>query len=652
MQRLASSILVPTLLAAASIAHAAADQPYKVLDDRPKVIFYLSNSHAGHVELQQHLDHAGFAHIKVHPIKLAYKFQMDPKTGEFKSAGTLDKMQQIAREEYPDHDMITVRQGNSGAPFRYDPADAEAKEAVITRGASLGWIVKSNGEYLAMFRKRLMERGFKEFYFLNHHYSRPGGNDNKGHPLHLETIADLNKRVGYEVGIDCWPTTKPYYPRTVGFDYWHNNHFGRLAKLAPLVEAMARNSGLKYYPKIDLDKALAKFEARTVHFTDITPVGKGQRYAVGDTIDITWKVDDADLYPRVHVFLEVNGGRDKMFIAQDVLSAQEHYRWTIPDTQVRLPDSRGRGAPIVSKQCRIRVSAALGKPYWVTSKAKGFFEIVPARTEETDKPAPGPVPAPIPDNLRKTGDLEYRVARWPGFYRAAIAIAIRDDGSPELFQQLQAMSKREHPDLMTVLVEPKQAEAHAQRWKQLMAMGHEVVPEGALALKPGKTQTTYRALPKALDAVEAYHIEVGGEKAMRELIARVLAERAAAFVTFGRRGDDFEAQIDALHDHHAELWNGPVKHLLRYVAQRRAATLEVVADEKNQPLQLRLSDDLPDAVYRIPLYVQVPCRWPVNGCTQDGKERGFAEVATDRGGGRFVRFEAVPDAGPIGIARK
>jgi hypothetical protein len=628
-------------------------EPFKTLDDRPKVIFYLSNSHKGADELQEHLTHAGYPHLKVHNIPLAYKFKMDPKTGEFTGASFLERMLKTAKEQYPGHDMVMVRQGNSGAPFDYQVDDAEEKAQALKRGADNGWRVKSNGEYLAMFRKKLMEHGFKDFYFYNHHYSRPGGNDNKGHPLHLETIDELNKLVGYEVGIDCWPKTKPYYPRTVGYDYWHNNHFGKLAKTQAVIEAMARNSGVTDIPLLDLDEELKKFEAEQLKFFDITPVGTGQTYAVGDTIDITWKVIDADLYPRANIYLEVNGGRNKMLIAANVVSAREHFRWTIPDTKVGLGHKNERPVPIVNDQCRIRVGAVWeGKPAnhrpSTSGIAPGFFKIAPAGTTPTDAPELGPEPTKLEDNLRTSGKVSYRIARWPGFSRSAIAIAIEDDGSAELLTMLTEVSKREHPDLMTVVASGNNSKRH----DAIRKLGHEVLT--ALPVKTGATQATYRVLPESQSQTQVYHLETGSEAAMRALIKRVLAERSAAIVTYGKRGADFEAQIDALHDYHAELWNGPVNALLSYSAQARTAKVTVEQFDRREGIELRLTDGLADGTHRQPLWLQIGMpHYQFRGRTyQQGDLSGPCLPVQGIRTGTYLRFPMLPGAAPLVIGEK
>jgi hypothetical protein len=172
----------------------------------------------------------------------------------------------------------------------------------------------------------------------------------------------------------------------------------------------------------------------------------------------------------------------------------------------------------------------------------------------------------------------------------------------------------------------------------------------SLPLKTGKAKATYRVMPDSLDSVEVYHFDTGSEAAMRKLVDRVLKTRSAAFVTYGSRGADFEAQVDALHDYHEELWNGPMNYLLRYVAQTRAAKLERVAfSAKNKPLELKLTDTLSDQASKVPLWCQVSpphWQWRPKTCTQDGQERWMAELQGGEGA-RYIRFEAVPDGGNI-----
>lgn len=128
-------------------------------------------------------------------------------------------------------------------------------------------------------------------------------------------------------------------------------------------------------------------------------------------------------------------------------------------------------------------------------------------------------------------------------------------------------------------------------------------------------------------------------------------------MTYGKRGADFEAQLNALHDFHAELWNGPMQHLLSYVAERRSATLEQIAyDGRHSPWKLKLTDALPDASHAVPLSIQVPLphhQFQLGTCIQNGVNHPVRRLEAHGSTGRafHVRFDAIPDAGDIVIGK-
>ena len=494
-----------------------------------------------------------------------------------------------------------------------------------------------------------------------------------------------NRIAGHQLGIDCWETTKPFYPRTVGADYWHNNEFGRLAKTRPLMQAMARNSGIENYQQIDLPQALREFEAGYRHVTNVTPVGRGQTYAIGESMDVTWRIDDADLFPYVNVYLEILGTTYKLKVGEHLVSATEHYRFQIPDTPL-LAD-RGKSHPITSDKLRVRIAVDYGyedhKQYGNASLSSGVFTIVAKRTTEPAPALLASVPTPLPDTRRMSGEMPWRIARWPGFYRGALAVVVNDD-DPKLPGQLKVFAGREHPDLVSVVVDPRDAESKAERWRAMDSLGHEIVfKHGVLdhsdlervfkslnlnnTIRPitvGSDKTAslivdnrpneYRTLPETLDRLHSYHVKLGSEQAIRQAVDRVLTDRSLAILTFGSRGRDFEAQVNALHDRHGELWNGPFDRLVRYQVQARAAKLTVTARPSKFELHLKLTDDLPDNVYHEPLFLQIPVphwQWRAAKCRQNGEER-WAALITEPRNHNVLRFSAVPDAGPIVLSRK
>lgn len=655
-------------------------EPVCVLDDQPKVIFYLSNSHKGTTGLQRHLDHAGFGHITVRQNLFGFLLKYDPKTGEWSSRSPLPGIKEEWRRDFPGQPAFIVYQSNEPAidPL---PAETAAREAALAERAD--WAARSDGAYFARMREMLQGEGFSDLYVLNHHYSKTAVEGKVDHPRWLSTIEEFNRLAGYELGVTTWPTTKPYYPRTVGFDYWHNNEFGRLAKTQPLIRAMAANSGLDSIPLIDLDQALVDFEAANLEITDITPVGEGQAYRVGDTIDIGWRMKDADLYPRVRVWLEIDGGLGKILIADDVLAANEHLRYTIPATaMVGSAHGKPRKGSVVDEQCRIRVSAALEKDYWVTNKSRGHFAIVAAEAGVEPAVPMAEPPSPLADNVRQVGDFTVRLARYPGFARAAIGLTV-PAATPDLDAQLKILAEREHPDLVSVVVDAATVESDAPTWQAWDALGHEVVFAGddldafaleaiaadlelthsprpvAVGYAPQLTPAVvidepqfHRLPPGQAETVTSHHLGVGSEPAMRAVIDAVLAQRGWALVTYDSVGEDFQAQVNVFHEFHDQLWNGPADRLLRYFAQVESVEFTVVEHVPHRKLVLEISDDLPDEVFHEPVSIQLSGlshKWQQARCTQGGEERFCQYLRAKQS--RVVRFTAVPDAGLIALER-
>jgi len=676
--------LVAALLAWVALGdRAVAGDCYAVLDDQPKVIFYLSNSHKGSTGLQRHLDHAGYDHIKVEQNLFGFLMKLDAETGEWSSRSPHREILEQWKKDYPDRPAIIVYQNNE-ANIKL-PKDREDWPAA--RAEMKDWAAPTDGAYFALMRKKLKAEGFSELYILNHHASRVSMSPQVDHPRWLETIKEYNQLTGCELGVDAWETTKPYYPRTVGADYWHNNEFGRLAKTWPLMRAFARNSGVKDYKAIDLDRALEEYEAQHLHVSDVRPAGKGQAYAAGDTVDITWRMVDADLHPTVDVYLEVAEGVYKYRLAEGVPSAREHYRWTIPaEAEAVHIHNDKRTTPIFDERCRLRVTWPGAKHHKVSGISPGYFQVAQQRPDAAPAPAPADPPPAIGDNARQVGDVTVRIARFPGYYRGALAIVIRDDGGAALVTSLEEFAGREHPDLVTVVVDPRRAGTDAARWKAIDALGHEIAFEhgrvggeelrsvfDTLELQHTRRPMTvtadpqaesadlvidgeprdYRALPDDLGVLRSYHIKAGSVDAVRAVMDRVIDRRSLAVVTFGDRGEDFDAQIAALHERQDVMWNGSLDRLRRHLRQARAVTVTIEQFDRDA-VKLTLTDDLPDAIYDQPLEVQIPVphwQWSDAACTQGETER-WCEVIRRPEGGRgdnVIRFRAVPDAGSVMI---
>lgn len=118
-------------------------------------------------------------------------------------------------------------------------------------------------------------------------------------------------------------------------------------------------------------------------------------------------------------------------------------------------------------------------------------------------------------------------------------------------------------------------------------------------------------------------------------------------VTFDSRGDDFGRQINVLHDRQDELWNGSFDRIVRYLSEARSARLTVKQYDR-EAARFKLSDDLPDGVYDVPLFLQIETphwQWRGGECMQ-GKTSRWC-VQRERRKGNMLRFTAVPDGGEI-----
>jgi hypothetical protein len=666
-----------------SVATAETGKPFVLLDEKPKVIFYLSNSHHGNEGLQAHLDHAGFGQIKAVPYRGAgYQLGIDPKTGAWTEAaqGIVNTMLKEQKEKYHGIPAVVFYHGNGGMLGREGVQKGNPRTE--------GWTVRTDGEYFLQMRRLLLEAGFAEFYTMNHHYSTMGRpesamkEDFRHNQLFLEAIAELNQTTGLTLGVDCWPISKPYLPLTVGSDFWHTTPFGNVVKTYPLMEAMAKNSGLKSYKKIDLDAY------RVEYLRSCSPIQKvrvegGDTYRVGDALPITWQIDAA-LYPVVDLYYEINDAT-RMVIATNVPAALERYTWKIP-AQSPVWVKKGTPPPPMSTTgdlCRIRMALPATwnvRPLEVATLSENTFRVLSeGTTAGTAKPDPWSQVELQPAQEEKTGTvsgLTYRIARWPSFYRGAIALVVDESDEKVVRDMARSLADREHPDWVSFMADPATVSARTGLWQDVDHWGHELAwPAGLKALPANLSltrttrlftvgakdadlivdgkQTEYRGIPDGLTSVRSFHLAEGSEATMRSLMERVIANRSLAIVTYGARGKDFELQVNALHDRHAELWNGPADRILRYAAEARNAVL-TGPEKQAQSLAFELTDNLPNAVYREPLSIQVqlPSReWRSVAVTQGGKPIPGI-VLTGHEGNTFVRFQAVPDDGPIRITKK
>jgi len=154
-----TSLVAILCILASFVLTATAAEPYKILDEKPKVIFYLSNSHKGTTGLQRHLNHAGYGHIKVHQNLFGFLLKMDPKTGELSSRSPLPGIKKEREELFPGLPAVIVYQNNvpSIDPL---PEDPTARAAELKKRKD--WAAKTGGEYFAVLREKVQAEGCED----------------------------------------------------------------------------------------------------------------------------------------------------------------------------------------------------------------------------------------------------------------------------------------------------------------------------------------------------------------------------------------------------------------------------------------------------------------------------------------------------------
>ena len=109
---------------------------------------------------------------------------------------------------------------------------------------------------------------------------------------------------------------------------------------------------------------------------------------------------------------------------------------------------------------------------------------------------------------------------------------------------------------------------------------------------------------------------------------------------------DFDQHLDAIQADSAVVWVAPYRDVLMYYQERASATLSLI-EETDSHFLLRLTDTLPDSIYQHPLTINFRPESPVSvdSVLQQGRSIPFVQ------GDATIRFEAVPDAGPIRLVK-
>lgn len=302
----------------------------------------------------------------------------------------------------------------------------------------------------------------------------------------------------------CWPITKPYLPLTVQDDFWHTTPFGNVVKTFPLM-AMAKNSGLKSYKKIDLDAYRIEY-LRTCSPIQKVRVTGGDTFRVGDDLPITWQIDDA-LHPAVDLYYEINDS-SRMVTATNVPAGLERYTWKIP-AQAPVWVKKGNPPPpraTTGDLCRIRITLPPTwnvRPLGIATLSEATFRVVSESATQTDvKPDPWSQVDLQPVQGEKTGmvsGLAYRIARWPSFYRGAIAMVVDEPDEKAVREMARSLADREHPDWVSFMVDPATVPARTGMWQEAVAatQGEKPIPSLVLTGHEGNMFVRFQAVPDA-----------------------------------------------------------------------------------------------------------------------------------------------------------
>jgi hypothetical protein len=96
----------------------------------------------------------------------------------------------------------------------------------------------------------------------------------------------------------------------------------------------------------------------------------------------------------------------------------------------------------------------------------------------------------------------------------------------------------------------------------------------------------------------------------------------------------------------ADYWVATFSDVVKYIKERNAAVLTETSVSATQ-LNLVLSDNLPDAVYNVPITVRrmLPAAWPSAAVMQGST--ALASTISTINGTKYVVFDAVPDQGTV-----
>ncbi len=114
--------------------------------------------------------------------------------------------------------------------------------------------------------------------------------------------------------------------------------------------------------------------------------------------------------------------------------------------------------------------------------------------------------------------------------------------------------------------------------------------------------------------------------------------------------DLFKRTFEFIKENRGNLWVGLYTDVAKYGQERDTATLRVGPPEPGR-LTFTLTDEMDDSYFKYPLTIKmrIPDDWKEISAVQAGKPVG-AKVL-EHGGGLFALVQAMPDAGPVAVAK-
>jgi hypothetical protein len=338
----------------------AEDTRQRIFDEKPKTIFYITNSHMGHTQLQDLLKRMGFGHLQVKIIR-GHSTYLDFKTGEGSNWSTTE----FRKENRPVFVIATV-------------GPRASAEAAKDLEASKGWAIRDNLSELLRTREIAKKNGASEVFFATYHWHpKPGEPGPKpGETVDAPAwVAELNRATGLPLGINALTATHAEFPYTVGKDGYHAGPLANYLRAREMIRAMLAYDGRTdlEIPNLDADRAEARRQRDLIKVKLEPP----PPWTVGQEVRITWDTDPEIVDKLVlWVFLAGESGR-----ILDVVPVEPMvYRWSVPasvdfhpDHLDRRPDfqRKDKPLPVVRSGLQIQAHNADGKEFGVSE----LFEI-------------------------------------------------------------------------------------------------------------------------------------------------------------------------------------------------------------------------------------------------------------------------------------